>query len=157
MPNFNLTITTTCPHCLQTREARGDVVRRAARAGKELYCKPCRNKLRFADKPHPTKGTGIKNNPEMIGAYKSYRRAKRRSAQGAEHHAAYAKVCFKFKSFEEFFALLGSRPEGHSIDRIDPLGHYEAGNVRWATVAQQTANRLPKGYWANKQGKMVRM
>jgi hypothetical protein len=91
----------------------------------------------------------------MIGAYKSYCRAKRRSSQGSEHHAAYAEVCFKFKSFKEFFALLGSRPEGHSIDRIDPLGHYEAGNVRWATVAQQIANRLPKGYWVNKQSKMV--
>jgi hypothetical protein len=87
----------------------------------------------------------------MMGAYKSYTRAKRRSSQGSRHHPAYEAVDFRFESFEEFFALLGPRPEGHSIDRIDPLGHYEAGNVRWATVKQQTENRLPKGYWVNRQ------
>ena len=152
MPNFNLAVTTTCPHCLQPRKARGDVVRKAAREGRELLCKPCRNRLRFADKSHPTKGTGVKNNPDMMGAYKSYVRAKRRSKQGSEHHPAYESVEFKFKSFEQFFALLGPRPEGLSIDRIDPLGHYEAGNVRWATIRQQVENRLPRGYWVNKQG-----
>lgn len=66
---------------------------------------------------------------------------------GSNHHAAYAAVEFRFASFEEFYALLGPRPEGHTLDRIDPLGHYEAGNVRWATMAEQTANRLPRGYW----------
>ena len=86
-----------------------------------------------------------------MGAYKSYVRAKRRSKQGSEHHPAYESVEFKFKSFEQFFALLGPRPEGLSIDRIDPLGHYEAGNVRWATIRQQVENRLPRGYWVNKQ------
>jgi len=39
--------------------------------------------------------------------------------------------------FNEFFAELGPRPEGCSIDRINPLGHYEPGNVRWATRQQQ--------------------
>jgi hypothetical protein len=56
-------------------------------------------------------------------------------------------VEFRFESFDEFFELLGPKPEGCSLDRIDPLGHYEPGNVRWATHAEQTANRLPRGYW----------
>ena len=60
---------------------------------------------------------------------------------------AYANVEFRFLSFDEFFAELGPRPEGHSVDRIDPLGHYEPGNVRWATVLEQAANRMPRNYW----------
>jgi hypothetical protein len=49
---------------------------------------------------------------------------------------------FRFTSFEEFFAELGTRPTpAHSLDRIDNNGHYEPGNVRWATKAEQNANR----------------
>lgn len=37
---------------------------------------------------------------------------------------------------------LGPRTRsGHSIDRIDNNGHYEAGNLRWATWAEQSRNR----------------
>ena len=129
--------------------ARGDVVRKAEREGRELFCKPCRNQTRFADKPHPIKGTGVKNDPERLPARNSYYKAKRRCRLGAKHHPAYENVEVRFASFDEFFELLGPKPEGCSLDRIDPLGHYEPGNVRWATHAEQTANRLPRGYWVN--------
>lgn len=150
MPNFNLKVQITCPSCNMLREARGDVVRKAEREGRELFCKPCRNKARFSDKPHPRKGTGTKNDPNRRSAYGSYSKAKRRCKQGALHHPAYENVEFRFKSFEEFFELLGPRPDGCSLDRIDPLGHYEPGNVRWATVHQQAANRMPRNYWVDK-------
>lgn len=48
---------------------------------------------------------------------------------------------FKFKSFLEFFAHVGPRPEGFSLDRKDNDGHYEFGNVRWATQREQLMNR----------------
>jgi hypothetical protein len=49
---------------------------------------------------------------------------------------------FRFKSFEEFFAHIGPRPSAdHSLDRIATNGHYELGNVRWATDAEQRANK----------------
>lgn len=149
MPNGNLSVTTICPRCQQSRLARGDVVRKSERLGRQLFCKPCRNRVRFQGKSHPTKGTGIKNCPEMAGAYKSYMRAKRRVAQGRKHHPAYEEVEFRFRSFDEFFEHLGPRPDNHSVDRIDPLGHYEIGNVRWATVQEQAKNRMPRNYWMN--------
>jgi len=150
MPNYNLKVLTVCPRCKQERLARGDVVRKAEREGKELFCKPCRNQTRFENKPHPTKGTGIKNDPALSRTYSSYQKAKYRCSIGDRHHRCYRDVEFRFNSFEEFLNEVGPRPEGYTIDRIDPLGHYEKGNVRWATTEQQAQNRMPRGYWVDK-------
>lgn len=43
-------------------------------------------------------------------------------------------------SYEAFFACLGDCPSGHTLDRINPNGHYEPGNVRWASAKEQARN-----------------
>ena len=46
-----------------------------------------------------------------------------------------------FKCFAEYIEnTLGECPEGYTLDRINNEGHYEAGNVRWASNPIQRMN-----------------
>lgn len=53
------------------------------------------------------------------------------------------RVCDEWRrSYVAFRRDVGRRPSRrHTLDRIDPNGHYEPGNVRWATAKQQRHNR----------------
>lgn len=53
---------------------------------------------------------------------------------GAAYHlygARGVKLCPRWRS-SVFFADMGERPEGHTLVRHDPNGHYEPSNCYWA-------------------------
>jgi len=150
MPNGNLHHEVVCPSCKKTRSVRSDVILRVTKEGRPLICKPCHNRMRFANRDHPRKGSGVINDPVLKKTASSFFKARQRCKSGSAHHPCYEKVEFRFKSLQQLIDCIGTRPDGKSIDRIDPLGHYEPGNVRWATVKEQAANRMPRGYWQNR-------
>lgn len=63
-------------------------------------------------------------------------------------------VCDRWRGkdgFLNFFADMGERPDGHTLDRIDGTKNYEPKNCRWATYAQQ-ANNMKSNVWVTIDG-----
>ena len=50
-------------------------------------------------------------------------------------------VCERWRSYKNFLADMGERPDGKTLDRIDGKGSYEPENCRWATWEEQHANK----------------
>jgi hypothetical protein len=83
---------------------------------------------------------GASSTPE----YRIYSHAKYRCQNPADHsyhNYGGRGIRFYFRTFEEFITYVGPRPSiNHSLDRINNNGHYEPGNVRWATSKEQQVN-----------------
>jgi len=55
-------------------------------------------------------------------------------------------VCDRWRTdFAAFLADMGERPDGMTLDRIDPAGPYAPDNCRWATPTVQRQNITEAG------------
>lgn len=91
----------------------------------------------------------IKHGQSGSGAHKSWLEMKRRclnpkTAEYKNYGGRGITVCERWMDFRNFYADMGPRPVGMSLDRIDNDGNYEAANCKWSTPAEQALNRRPK-------------
>lgn len=84
--------------------------------------------------------------------YKAWSAMKQRcNNQNAANYKDYGgrgiNVCKEWvDSFEQFYADVGVRPEGMSIDRIDNDKDYNKDNCRWSTNEEQLNNKRSNRY-----------
>ncbi|MCM1234185.1 MAG: hypothetical protein NC489_29120 [Ruminococcus flavefaciens] len=72
--------------------------------------------------------------------YKSWDAMKQRCRK---HPKGYENVTYveRWEDFRNFYADMGDRPDGMTLDRIDPRGNYCKENCRWADYETQENNR----------------
>lgn len=58
----------------------------------------------------------------------------------------------EWATFEDFYADMGERPEGMTIERLDNQGNYCKANCRWASRAEQSRN-TSQNRWLTFNGK----
>ena len=87
---------------------------------------------------------GMTDTPEYAAYENARTRCTNPNIKDWKHYGGRG-IKFLFINFEQWFAELGPRPTPkHSVDRWPNMnGHYEPGNVRWATTSEQVKNRRP--------------
>jgi hypothetical protein len=89
---------------------------------------------------------GSKHGMTATPTYKTWVKMKERcTSPNADQWKWYGgkgiRVCDRWlNSFEDFYADMGERPVGTTLDRIESTGNYEPGNCRWADKATQALN-----------------
>lgn len=86
---------------------------------------------------------GMTGSPEWV-AWQSMKSRCDKKTDKAYHNYGGRGItyCSQWKSFTVFFRDVGKRPSPrHTLDRVNNLGNYEPGNVRWATGIVQSNNK----------------
>lgn len=96
----------------------------------------------------------IKHGQCYTPEYRVWKTMRQRCSEKAKGHAREdyylrgIRVCERWQTWGNFYADMGPRPSvKHSLDRIDNDGDYEPSNCRWATDAEQRANKRKRRFW----------
>lgn len=136
---YNSSMTTEVRRC---RRCGAEFVARtsASRAARGKYCsKSCSVTIESRRHGHVEGGQSSRT-------YNSWTNMKARCGNpNAPNYVRYGgrgiRVCSDWAgSFQNFLRDMGARPEGCTLDRIDPNGDYEPGNCRWLPKAKQQQN-----------------
>jgi hypothetical protein len=128
--------------CGRTKEIAAENIKR----GKAKSCGCASNE--FRSKSLTVHGQSRTKGGKPSGAWASWNAMISRCTQpsNGQYHDYGGRgisVCERWSNFENFYSDMGDRPEGMSLDRIDPNGNYGPANCRWSTPKEQTANRRP--------------
>lgn len=90
----------------------------------------------------PNSKHGMSNTP----TYETYRAMRKRcESKNDIEYPNYGgrgiTVCEGWETFDGFFADMGVRPKGETLDRLDTDGNYCKENCRWSTPKEQAMNR----------------
>ena len=101
----------------------------------------CSNEIGLRSKTH-----GHTTDRKISQTYHTWAGMKARCNNPKNSHyvhygAVGVKVCERWICFENFLADMGEKPEGMSLDRINPAGNYEPNNCRWANQVEQANNK----------------
>lgn len=101
---------------------------------------------------HRAKKHGMHNSPEYNAFCSAKQRCTNPQMRNFKDYGGRG-IRFLFDSFDDFIAEVGLRPSSsHSIDRYpNNDGHYEKGNVRWATRSEQQSNKRSRTAEHNKR------
>lgn len=122
-----------------------DLANSYLRAGGSSGC-GCKRAARFAAGSH-------KHGQSRSELYRLWARVKARlktqtDYAGVRMHPAWAS---DFEAFAAYMETLGPKPgPTYSLDRIEPRGHYEPGNIRWASKQTQAQNRTFAGNYTKR-------